>query len=522
MLGERIPMLRPAPVVALTATATPRVQRDIVEQLGLVQAKRFIRGFRRSNIAIELAEIRPSLRAGTTARLLDDPARRPAIVYTPSRRQAEELAERLAGSFPAAPYHAGLPARRRDEVQTAFLGGGLEAVVATIAFGMGIDKPDVRTIVHTALPGSVESYYQEIGRAGRDGQPSRAVLLHGWADRRTHEFFLGKSYPEPRVLERVRAVLDARWQPREEVEQRSGLDTDSFEAALDKLWIHGGARIDAGADRVRAGTEDWLRSYEAQRRHRRAELDDITRFADGRECRMTRLVRHFGEREDEARAPCGICDFCAPEQSVVLRFAEPSGRQHRALERILATLRERDDQATGRLHRELFGESEKRNHTERMIAALARAGLVRVRDDSFERDGRVIQFRRVALTPAGRKSTDLDRVRVPADPEPVETPKRATRRDKPPHRVSVEAGPRDDVEAPPPELVEALREWRLAEARRRNLPAFCILSNRDLDAIARRRPSDLDGLLEVRGMGPKRVGDYGDAILAIVREAPSD
>ena len=163
MLGQYLPSLRPAPVSALTATATPLGQNDIAVQLGLGAPSRFIHGFRRDNLAVEVVEVAPSQRAPLATQLLQDEARRPAIVYTPTRAQATSLAADLNHHFPSAAYHAGLDAGHRRSVQERFVAGQIEVMVATIAFGMGIDKPDVRTVIHTALPGSLESYYQEIG-----------------------------------------------------------------------------------------------------------------------------------------------------------------------------------------------------------------------------------------------------------------------------------------------------------------------------------------------------------------------
>lgn len=193
MLGQRLPALRPAPVIAMTATATPLVQDDIARQLALRDEARFIHGFRRSNIGVEIVEASVGERPRIVREALALRQRRPAIVYTPTRKEAEALAEELASIDTAAAYHAGLSAGDREAVQRRFLAGEISITVATIAFGMGIDKPDIRTVIHTALPGSVEAYYQEIGRAGRDGLPSEAYLLFSEGDQMTLRRFIAES-----------------------------------------------------------------------------------------------------------------------------------------------------------------------------------------------------------------------------------------------------------------------------------------------------------------------------------------
>ncbi|MBM4320456.1 MAG: ATP-dependent DNA helicase RecQ, partial [Deltaproteobacteria bacterium] len=180
LLKDRLPILRPAPVIALTATATVRVQKDIVEQLGIGSAARFIRGFRRENLAVEAAEVPRDRRLERAMATLLPEERRPALVYAPTRKQAEASAEAIGRRFSTRCYHAGMEGPARQQAQEDFLCGKAQVVVATIAFGMGIDKSNIRTVVHLSLPGTVEGYYQEIGRAGRDGAPARAVLFYGW------------------------------------------------------------------------------------------------------------------------------------------------------------------------------------------------------------------------------------------------------------------------------------------------------------------------------------------------------
>jgi DNA topoisomerase-3 len=530
LLGERLPGLRPAPVVALTATATPRVQADIAEQLALASPGRFIHGFRRTNIAIEAATVKAGAdRVETTVRLLREAERRPAIVYAPTRKGAEEIALFLSSDGrKAAAYHAGMAAPQRDRVQTAFLSGALDVVVATIAFGMGVDKPDVRTVVHTGMPGTVEGYYQEIGRAGRDGKPSRAILLYSWADRRTHEYFLGRDYPEPDVLDRVFHLLSATPRAIPDLVKRSRLDPEEAEAALDKLWTHGGAVVEG--ETARAGRPGWRLPYVRQREHKKEQLDEMFRLAEAHGCRMLHLLRHFGDQEDRTR-PCGHCDACAARQTVVRRWRPPTPRESDRLGRVLAALRLRDRQATGQLHRAVADAVPDRGDLEALLGGLVRAGLVLLTPDTFEKDGRTIAFQRASLTREGRSAAPADVGAVLLEEDgappagkaggrrgPLPKPVRAHR----PAGRSPDASDSDadaDGTGAPPELVARLRAWRLEEARRRRVPAFRIFGDRTLFALAASRPASEGALLSVTGLGPKLVERYGQALLKLLAPA---
>jgi superfamily II DNA helicase RecQ len=238
----------------------------------------------------------------------------PAIVYAPTRKTAEATAELLATQHRAAAYHAGLSADLRERVQSDFLSGRLDVVVATVAFGMGVDKANIRTVLHLALPGSVESYYQEIGRAGRDGKPSRAVLMFHFADRKTHDFFLKRDYPDVSVLDKLAAALGERPANAQTLRKKARITKANFEKALEKLSIHGGVR-GVAEERWVKGHDDWRAPYAAQRSLRVEQLDLMARFAEGGSCRMLSLVQHFGDQQDSGK-PCGLCDVCAPAASI--------------------------------------------------------------------------------------------------------------------------------------------------------------------------------------------------------------
>jgi RecQ family ATP-dependent DNA helicase len=544
MLGQHLPALRagddPPPVLALTATATPAVQADIVAQLGLVEPVKFIHGFRRDNLGIEVVEVPVPLRSGILCSLLAAPERRPAIVYATSRKQAEQLAEDLSQTASAQPavsrvigaaaYHAGLDADTRERVQTAFQAGTLEVVVATIAFGMGIDKADIRTVIHAGLPGTLEGYYQEIGRAGRDGAPSRTYLMHSYADRRMHDFWLNRDYPPVEHLNQVHRALTPEPQPVEELRAASRLGEEEFDKALEKLEIHGGAHLDFGSPRrVVLGRPGWKKTYAIQSQYRLQQFEKVVRFTTAQECRMSTLVRHFGDVEDACR-PCGICDVCDPAGAVLRLFRRATAGERRWVQEVVETIRGSAYKTPKQLRTDLdWAEAMSRDQFEELLGAMLRAGLIDVEDAEFEKDGSVIPFRKITLTDAGSELRAGTEVELLLSDGVV---KDFGRRIELPVKAKKSVGSRA---APAPAAAQAavqltpesqalalrLREWRSGEARRLGLPAYMVLSDRSLKALAETRPANPNQLLSIDGIGPAKVEKFGEAILNLCRANPA-
>jgi len=528
MLGEHLPLLRgegdATPVLALTATATPEVQADIVSQLGMRRPAKFIHGFRRNNLAIEVVELSVPQRAATIANLLADAARRPAIVYAVSRKQSEMLAEELRGGagkarkIAAAAYHAGLDAETRERVQRAFQVGELEVVVATIAFGMGIDKADIRTVIHAGLPATLEGYYQEIGRAGRDGAPSRTYLMHSYADQRTHDFFLTRDYPPVGNLERVFKMLDGDPRPVDELRTNSKLLEEEFDKALEKLEIHGGARVDY-EDMVTRGGTGWKKTYSIQAQFRAEQIAKVLKFTESADCRMAALVRHFGDEEDAGRG-CGKCDVCDPAGAELRQFRRATPAEREMVQRIIEELRPVDYRATGTLQRSLEA-TQSRDEFDALLNAMVRAGLVEIEDAEFEKDGETIRFRKVRLTDAGlevRRTTPLELlisdgiVGTFGGKPHTPTPRKKSAQSKSGKKtasIARELSTADEA------LAAKLREWRAAEAKRLRVPAFMVMHERTVNAVAIARPANPRQLLEVDGMGPAKVEKFGAAILQV-------
>ena len=213
--------LRIPQTMALTATATPLVREDISRQLELRAPSVIVAGFDRTNLQYAVEQCRDDAAKDVAiVRVLRTNAS-PAIVYAPTRAAVERVARVITrGGLRALPYHGGLEAEHRQETQDAFMSGAVDWMVATNAFGMGIDKPNVRLVAHYAMPATLEAYYQEAGRAGRDGAPGRCVLLHAPDDRLTHEWFIGGTFPPRGTIEHVYARFASDSKPLDEPRDR--------------------------------------------------------------------------------------------------------------------------------------------------------------------------------------------------------------------------------------------------------------------------------------------------------------
>ncbi|MFC7545288.1 RecQ family ATP-dependent DNA helicase [Plantactinospora sp. GCM10030261] len=314
-LGHLIRGLGRPPVVALTATASPPVRDDIIERLGLNDPTIVVSGLDRPNIFVEVAQCpTEDYRWRRLIALLRDETR-PGIVYVPTRRAAEELAAKLTtAGFPAEFYHGGMAAGARHELHEAFLDDRVPIMVATSAFGMGIDKPNIAWVVHMALPDSPDSYLQEIGRCGRDGEPARALLLWQAEDIGLQRFFSGGT-PDETELRDLAALLRKEPASKSALREASGLGPRKLGQYL-ALLEHVGAVAPTGnhlltspryapkpVDAARAA----LAEAERQQAVQRSRIDMMRAYAETQACRGQTLLAYFGEQMTQV---CGHCDNC--------------------------------------------------------------------------------------------------------------------------------------------------------------------------------------------------------------------
>ncbi|MFH2009382.1 MAG: RecQ family ATP-dependent DNA helicase [bacterium] len=479
-LAQALTRLGNPQVLCLTATATPEVRADIAEQLALGVPPReepelVVRGFARPGLTLAVTKVggrEDKLRR--TRELLGEHTT--GIVYCATRKSVEWVTERLARQGVACVgYHAGMDDEVRERTQEQFVSREVDVVVATNAFGMGIDRADVRTIIHWELPGSVEAYYQEAGRAGRDGLPARCELLFNYADVRTQEFFIENADPPEHV--------------------------------------------DAAAHAVKLERD-------------RSRLRRLLHFANHRSCRHATILRYFGD--PSATGSCGNrCDNCL-RQAAAERgpTPEPSQEQWVQIQKVLScAARLRGRFGRNRVVQVLAGSRDQtviRMGLDQVpsYGSLSELTLARIRTlvDALE-EADCLQsvgdeYPTVQLTEHGRLVMQRQAsVRIvwpePPPPSPEPRPRTRTKAAKKGQR-GPEAGlrPLDPVAA---RVAEELRHWRRELAQARGQPAFHVLTNSTLEEIARLQPADDAALLAVKGIGPAKLADLGRPILALVR-----
>jgi len=520
------------PAAAFTATATPDVRADIAAQLGLRNPLDLITGFERPNLTLAVEPCRSrDEKAAALARLVAELGP-PGIVYAATRKAVELWAEVLTGQgLRTARYHAGLSDDDRTRAQDDFVAGRIDVIVATNAFGMGVDKADIRFVAHVELPGSIEAYYQEAGRAGRDGLPARCTLLFSPADARTQEFFLAGANPTTEMLTDVWALL-GRGLDEEAVVERVGRDAGSAMSAGTAARL---LRRTAESAGIAPGVgpmpldESW-RALKARRDRER--LDTMVRYGFSRGCRTRFVYDYFAGGARGGAAPhCGVCDVClgwgrrdgrplSDDELLRVRIAlsgvgRLSGRF--GLERIAQVL-------TGGQGREVTSRGLDRiptygklasipiGHVRDLLNVLADAGLIDRLGIEGGRPGAFV----LALTPEGRRVA-MGEVRPElALPSPGERRSKRSRRTRAPVPTGDGAGAEPQ---PDPDTLARLKAWRTDEARRKSMPPYVIFHDRTLAAVAAHRPATLDALREIPGIGPSKLDAYGPALLAVLGES---
>nr|WP_184344584.1 RecQ family ATP-dependent DNA helicase [Prosthecobacter vanneervenii] len=549
-LGEALAQLDRPQVVALTATATPEVRSDILNTLALRDPFVTIRGFERPNLSLNIIHTKSN--ADKYERLQKLIAQfKTGIVYCSTRKRVEEVGEELRSwKLKVIEYHGGLDDKERESRQTKFITKKADVAVATNAFGMGIDRSDVRFVAHFDVPGSVEAYYQEAGRAGRDGEPSQCDLFFNFADTRTQEFFIDGNNPGVDVIRSVYQTLlnaaDASHEVQasiDEITERSGAKNSmAIGSALIHLARSGYIeRFDIPGKRIR-GTRllqpnmltrdlefdvDALREKDRRDRSKLKAMIDLC--YDDKACRQEQILRYFGETES---TPCGTCDVCRAEGVQPPR--EGTAEEVTMLRQALSGIARMSTKLTdgtwegrfgkGRIIQMLVGSKSKEivdaGHDQLttygllkhigtqalhpLFAELEKLGLIETSTGEYPK---------VTLTSRGaevmRKGLNV-RMRWPSLHAPVSSkPKGKTAMNE--ELAARELG-FDDA------LFEKLKRHRTAVAEAEGVPPYLIFSNQTLEFMTRLKPKTIDAGLKIRGVGEKKAKEYLPEFIQIIKK----
>ena len=513
------------PTVALTATATPEVREDICRQLALENPRTIITGFDRTNLTYHVLPARNDAEKDT---LLVETLRRHeglAVVYASTRKSVDRLSFMLEREgISAAGYHAGLDDKHRRDVQEAFMTERIRAIIATNAFGMGIDKPNVRLVLHHSMPGTLEAYYQEAGRAGRDGKHSEVFLLHSFPDRFTHEFFIRGAYPEKAIVEKVYAALS-----------RQASKSETLPASLDDLVpivggklspreIESALRILTQAAAL-VGSETSMSVVSVRLL---ATFDRIKREISGEANPELGLLRalwriagdrlNTGATIDLDSLPPGL----NARSGAVGLLDSLQSKQFLVWERLGGGLRMAAPGAPLSYFRVDWASIDRRRNAElNKLEAVQKYAYTKAC-----RRGFVLRY---FGDPAARTKCEgcdnclgIARVREPAKPRERGAPKpmrSARSRNAKTAGVAANVSQADDIvlSAAEERLLSALKDKRREIARADKVPPYIVFSDRTLADMALRRPASLEALAGVRGVGEMKLAKYGEKFLAVIR-----
>jgi ATP-dependent DNA helicase RecQ len=549
-LGDALEHLDRPQVVALTATATPEVREDILRTLQLRDPFVTIRGFERPNLSLNITQTKNN--GDKYQRLKNIITQfKTGIVYCSTRKRVEEVGEELRSwKLKAIEYHGGLDDKERESRQTKFITKKADVAVATNAFGMGIDRSDVRFVVHFDVPGSVEAYYQEAGRAGRDGEPSQCDLFFNFADTKTQEFFIDGNNPSVEIIRNVYQTLLSASDSNHEVQasidditSRSGAKNSmAIGSALSHLSRNGYIeRFDIPGKRIRGTrllqpnvlTRDLKFDLEALRekdRRDRSKLKAMIELCyDDKACRQEQILRYFGESES---TPCGTCDVCRAEGVQPPRegTAEEVTMLRQALSGIARMSTKHADgtwegrYGKGRIIQMLVGSKSKEvvdagldqlstygllkhvgtHALHPLFAELEKLGLIETSSGEYPI---------VSLTSRGiqaMKGGQNIKLRWPSMHAPVSKPAKGKTAQN--EELAARELGFDDA------LFEKLKRHRATLAESEGVPAFMIFSNQTLEFMTRLKPKTLEAGLKIRGVGEKKAKEYLPDFIQVIKK----
>jgi ATP-dependent DNA helicase RecQ len=541
-LGAVVERLRPPRLLACTATATPDVRDDMLRALHLDTAQVHVAGFLRDNLYLE-ARLCANER-DREKRLVHFLTRGAGqsgavIVYASTRKRVERYAAvawKALGDGQVVAYHGGMDDAERSAAQEAFMSGRARVAVATNAFGMGVDRADVRAVVHVDLPRTLEGYYQEVGRAGRDRQPARCLLLYNPIDTRVHHFLIDQSHPDPKALQAAWHALRTRGPatPRQLAEAVEALDgANQAETVLrhlakvDAAQFDGGgafrAHPDAPPDVADLGLD--LAGIARHRDHEHDKLRQMKRFVHEAGCRHAYVLRYFGEHVDAA---CPGCDRCDPDDDNAapgVVFAPPDDDEALLIRKALAGVARAEGRYGLRKVAAMLVGSRASTLRGTGLDALSTFGLLK--DVGLDCTVELLQLL-IDQDLARMTGGDYPLLQITEAGWEVMQGRACPGFKPPPHlmpgstvarrvdRMRKGAASEADIDAEDVPLVDALRAWRADHARERGVPAYVVFSDRTLFAVVDRRPTDERSFLAVHGLGPSKWETFGPDLLQVV------
>jgi ATP-dependent DNA helicase RecQ len=553
-LGAALDTLGRPQTAAFTATATPEVRADILTSLGLRDPYECVSGFERPNLSLVVSPVeKERIKFARIKKIVQK--HRTGIIYCATRRKVEEVSETLFDwNVSCVAYHGGMRDDERECAQNLFIERSRDVVVATNAFGMGIDRPDVRFVVHFEIPGSVEAYYQEAGRAGRDGEPAYCELLFNHADSRTQEFFIEGNNPGRSIVTEIYRTLKLLCNAQNEVimplqelaDHVPGMKNNmGLSSALSILSRRGYVRrFDVPGARVR-GTRllqpdiapkaldlDWPALEEKERRDR-AKLRSMLDFAYSKQCRQKWILEYFGE---EDAGVCGSCDCCTYDENADFRDATDNERTtvRKLLSGVARASRQLPDGnwegrfGQGKIVQMLVGSRSRELLTAR-LDELTTYGILKEEGSAYVTElfrellhsgflsKSAGQYPLVSLTMKGARlmfgKETLCRINWPVTGVTVSS--------RGGHSGLPLAGdtPIDGAELGFDQgLFEKLSALRASLARERGLPAYTIFQTKTLEFFTRLKPLSVEAGMRIRGVGPTNGAKYLAAFIECIAE----